>query len=174
MTIHFSTIEKLGTSAWRFTWASSTAPYRVFLEGKHVSDVSTNAITLDLADYTTYPPPIEVIDATMDDADALGVQYPPYITLQWVGVSTASLYRIEYYDSSWIAVDTVEENGSGYYTFETTKIENNETAQWRIVPVDVQGNEGTPLTFTFSVVAPPPPPEAVSHTYSSGSIQIGA
>jgi hypothetical protein len=175
MTIQFNSIEKLGPSAWRFAWTDTTAPYRIFLEGRLVITAPTNTVSLDLEDYPTYPPPIEVIDATMDDTDALSVSYPPYITLQWIGVAAAVVYRIEYYSGgTWIPVDTIDGGGEGYYTFETTKIDNNETAQWRIVPLDAQENEGTPLSFNFSVVGAPDSPELVSHEYSGGSIQIGA
>jgi hypothetical protein len=175
MTIHFTLIERIGSSAWKFEWAVSTAPYRVFLDGLQHKTVDAATVTIDLPGYTDYPPSIEVLDDTMEDVEATSVAYPNYVTLQWVGVSTAAYYSIQYYeDSIWTQLDIVREIGAGYYIYRTSRIDNDESAQWRIVPIDTQGNQGTPSTFTFSVVGLPTSPTDVSHEYSGGSIQIGA
>jgi hypothetical protein len=144
------------------------------VDGVLAATVTTATVTLNLTGYDDYPPPAEVLDATMDDEYSEGVSYPPYVIIQWVGVAEASRYLVQRYDGSWTQVDSVVHSAVQYYQYRTSKIENDEAAQWRIVPVDTLGNQGTALSFNFAVIGNPPPPESVSVGYSGGYIQVGA
>jgi hypothetical protein len=172
--ITFSLIEKTGAASWHFEWTATTAPYRIYLDGRLVSTVTSAEYDYEGRAYGTYPPPLEVLDAN-DSTTAQNLDYSPRLTLQWRGVTGTAYYVVEYYaDAAWTRVDLqIPETGFGYYNYQTPVLTDVTTAQWRVLAVDAYANESDPLAFSALIVRNPDTPD-VTMTYSavSGNVTI--
>ena len=90
-----ATVTKIGDFSYLYEW-SGTSPFRVYRDGKQLFNGETTTET-SLIVYTSdlYEPPIlEVLDAN-DVYTPQTMLYPPFITLQWRGVTDASYYIVE-------------------------------------------------------------------------------
>lgn len=166
------TTERLGSYAVKYSW-SGTAPYDVYQDGKLVLDqTSLTQYIAQTTDGTTNPlPAIEILDDT-DTVTADSILYSPRVRFQWRGQSDAVLYIVqEYVSGTWTARGSVNEDGRGYYDFETQALADDTTAQWRVLPQDNNGYQGEPLPFSFYVVRNPAPP-AVTFSYSAGTSNL--
>ena len=104
---------------------------------------------------------IEVLD---DANSAPQPVFPGRIDLEWAPVTAGAAvdyYRVdEYVGAVWTERARVKHvAGAHYYTYRTRLLEDQTTHQFRIVPVGVNGNEGTAATMSFPVVRRPDPPE---------------
>ncbi len=165
---------KLEHGGWNFTWDASSssggsAGYDIWLQGRLLSTVTEEEYECLEPDYVDTPPPLEIV---VEGEAAENDLYPPFAVLQWFGVSTASAYIVEeLVGISWLLRSTVLEIGSGYYAMQTFLLADCTAASWRVRPVDSQGNAGTALTSTFTVVRNPDPP-VVDAQYAAGIITI--
>jgi hypothetical protein len=163
------TATRTGTYAVRYDW-TGTAPFDVWQDGIRVlSGTTLTTYTAQTTDGTSNPlPAVEITDVT-DTALAESERFSPRVKFQWRGQSDASYYRIQQYlDSEWTSIGMVKENGTGYYSWESTAQTDGSSAQFRVVPYDTRGYDGLPLTITHAVVCNPAPP-AVSYSYSAGT-----
>jgi hypothetical protein len=114
--------------------------------------------------------------AELRDADSTGtaesVLYPPYLILQWRGDDDAESYLIQQYvDSAWSDIANVAEDNKGYYQYQTVALTDATTHQWRVLPVDHYGNEGTPVQFDMFLVRNPDTP-SYAVTWDAGTNEI--
>lgn len=164
------TAERISSRTVKYTW-SGDAPYDVWLDGTKVLSASdATQYIAQTTDGTTNPlPAIEVRDDN-DSGLAQSEQYAPTFRLQWRGQTDAAIYIIqEYVSDNWTTRATAIETGAGYYNYTTRALPDNTSANWRVVPRDVNGYEGDPVYFTHTVVCNPAPP-AVTFSYSGGNI----
>lgn len=189
-----TSIAKLDDGQWLYTY-SGTAPFRLYSDGRYLLGQPTNdtqivlegtrervglqrdwrdaSFTIGTPTDTEEPPPLEVLDAN-DTEDALNIQFPPRMRLQWRGNSDADFYQIEeQIDSVWTLKGVVKESGQGYYFYTTDALTDGTTYNYRVLPVDAAENEGTPITYSAAVVRNPAPPR-ISISYDSSSNTITA
>ncbi len=164
MPIAFTNITKVGSQSWRFEWAATTSPYRVYWNGTLLDTVTALEYIIEENGYLTEPPALEVLDAN-DTDDAENIAYPPRLVIQWRQVSDVLSYGVrEKVGATWTARATVGENNLGYYRHETPALDDITTADWRVVAIDSLGNESDPLEFDAFVVRNPDPPD-ITITY---------
>ncbi len=165
------TITRQSDASWLFEWTAGATPWRIFLDGKLIDTVTTQSYTYPPSEYEDTPPPLEIADAGIDAETEL---YPAWATLQWRSAATAYEYIAqEYIGSAWVDVNTQPENGSGTYIYETPSLTDATASQWRILALDSDGREGTPLAFTFVVNRNPPEPD-VTYTCAGGTLTTAA
>lgn len=118
-------------------------------------------------------PFLEILD---DDRAAPSPAFPGRLTLHWLAVAGVSSYRIEEYVSSvWTTRDTVTANGQRSFTWLSRWLEDGQTHQFRITPIDAAGNAGTALTLSAKMVRHPDAPAvAYSHTTATTKLTIAA
>lgn len=157
---------------WLFAWtAGASDPFDIYLDGVLLDSVEGGSFEAEVEGYDTAPPPLEIVE---EDADAESILYPPYALLQWRGLTGADAYVVEKYVSGdWQAMKTVMEVAAGYYTYRTRLIDDCEETSFRVTALDLRGNEGTPITFTFNVVRNPAPPD-IEFTMTGGDIVVSA
>ena len=169
-------ITKSGTKAWTFDWsaAGGTAPYRLVLNSRVLSETTTLTAWTIEGDDEYEPPALEVLDA--NDGEAASETYPSRATLQWRGKSNVYYYQVqESVASVWTNRVRVKEIGAGYYQHTTTELADCTASQWRVIAVDERGYESEPILFDFFPVRPPDPP-SITLTYSAltGLVTVAA
>lgn len=158
---------------WLFEWdANSGDPFDIYLDGVMLGSVVGGEYEVEEDGYDTSPPPLEIV-ADESGVYAGSLLYPPYVILQWRGVSGADAYLVEHHRSGdWMAAKTIMDLDAGYYTYQTDVLTDSESSSFRVSALDVLGNAGTPVTFSFYVVRNPAPPE-VDLSMDSGDIVVG-
>lgn len=169
----FSDIKKIASNTWRFSWASGTAPYRVYLRGKLLATISAEFYEIEELGAADEPPPLEVLDAA-GAASPDSVLNPCRAILQWRAVSAAKYYVVrELVSASWQKRAQIQEVGCGYYSFESAALADGSATSWRVVAIDALGNESAPVAFSVTTVRNPEPPE-VSLAYDDGVLTVRA
>lgn len=165
--IYFTSIEQTGAASWRFTWAATTGPYTIYLDGELIESTTDTEYT-----YTgsTSAPDLEVADA--NETTIYNVEYPARAAIQWRGVSGAEYYLVqENVSGTWTTRARVKENNSGYYKFTSRALEDVTSHSFRVYAVDTYGNQSSALSFTFFAVRVPPAPD-VSIDYNESTDQV--
>lgn len=169
MSVTYAAPLQLAANTWRLTWSSSLgvpgvafAGYRIFKNGVQVGE-ETTAEQLDVTLQAGESLVIEVLDDA-DEEPSTG--FPGRITLGWGPVEPASSireYKVqEYVSAVWTTRKLVTEDGSPFYRFESRYLEDDTTHQFRVIPVGVNGNDGTALSFSALMVRHPDQPIADS------------
>jgi hypothetical protein len=184
MALRITLVQPLDTNGtWQFTWAGTTpfslsrdgrALYDDTIDGANPLSTTTALLTRTFTDGTEYEPPqIEVLDSA-DSYTAQNLLYPPWLTLQWHEAPEAGEYRIDQYvDAAWTAIRSIPATDRGYYYFETPKLVDGTTYQYRVVPVRASGTDMSPLYFTLTLVCLPEPPD-VTFSVAAGVITTAA
>lgn len=172
MAVSGLSVTKIAGGSWRWTWTAGTTPYRVVWRGMQVAAGLTTEQWEWYGSDLLEPPAIEVLDAA--DGEALTEAIPPYLTLQWRGHDNAAAYRVErYVSSAWTTVGQVTESGQGYYRWPTPDLVDGETPIYRVIAVDLLGNESTAVQYTGTLICYPEPP-VINMTYSGGTLTVSA
>lgn len=191
MPVSFTSIRKTGDATYHYEW-TGTGPYKIFLNGAVIFDVdgaeTTDNTEIDyLSSDSGEPEPLEVIDtATEDDNDAQNVLYSPVMRLQWRGLVGTFGYRVQYYDgAAWVTAAFIEhtytdEEGGGYFWYETGALAHNTSAQWRVLAVtqfrkttSVVEYSSESIAFTLTPRRNPEPP-SIAGTYANPNLTIAA
>ena len=173
--LNFASITQTGGTLWRYTWAATTGPYRIYLRGELLDTITDTEYEYEEATATHVAPPIEVLDAGYV-IDPNSVAYPARVRLQWRVASGADLYEIQKYSGgSWGAVDVVDEQGLGYYTWVSDALADVTIHRWRVVPINDDGLEGSPLGLSALVVRNPEQDQvAYSYSNATGNVTVEA
>ncbi len=172
--VTFDPPQQVGANLWRFTWTSDQMDpeYRVYLDGQLVS-VQT-AEQFDVKVEGEVSPVLEVLDS---EDDVPNDAFPPYLRLGWLPVSDAVRYLVQQYDGGWVDVATLAaEADRAWYQYDTPGLADVTVHQWRVIPIDEAGNEGSALAFSVLMVRHPDPPD-VTFTYDgamAGTVTIEA
>lgn len=170
MAASITEIRRLARGSWRYTW-SGTSPFYVYQDGVSRYNGSTTLTTdifLNNSDYE--PPQIEIVDSTGSTATMQQVLYPPYFVFQWRWAYRAEQYVIRQYDSDsgdYEDRQTIREDGSGYYQFQTQALADATMHLWKVVAQDGALNESE-LDFSMEMIRNPDPP-ALSFSYSAAT-----
>lgn len=166
------TATKQENGHWLFEWtADSGDPFDIYLNGELLDSVTGGEYEAEEDGYDTAPPPLEIVEDA-SGADAESLLYPPYAILQWRGVTGAEAYLVEkLVDGDWVSFKTIMEQEEGYYTYQTGVLTDSESTSFRVSALDLQGNAGTPVAFSFYVVRNPAPP-SVSLEMESGGLVV--
>jgi len=134
--------------------------FYIYLDGVLVAETSQAEYAIAVNPGESYV--IEILD----DPDAQPMQvFPGKVRLNWFYVEDTEYYRIdEYVDSAWVERARMPEN-NGYLTWESRFLEDGQSHTFRVVPVGVNGNEGTARQFAVLMVRHPDVPD-VSFGYS--------
>lgn len=168
-----STVARIESGGWDFSWPAGTGPYSVWLDGRRLAVVTDPAYTFLLPGYDLIPPDLEILDVggTPDN-----FVYPPYVLLQWRGLQSAVNYIIEQYtgDSTtpWVLLGSLRELKRGYYAWTTAPIPDEEDVQFRVTAADLVGNPGTHREFAAQVCCNPRRPAVAFSVTSSGDIHV--
>jgi hypothetical protein len=164
------TAVKTENGYWTFTWSGGAGPFYIWLEGELLAEITGREYEFARDGYDATPPPLEIAC----ELDAENELYPPYATIQWREVDGASYYVVEKYTTRWIAVHSAQDNNMGYHTYKTRVIDDQTETKYRVIALDVRGNAGTAVSYTFQIVRNPAPPEVAYAIDDSNDLEISA
>jgi len=172
MAVTFAEPSYLAPGQWLISWSSSFgagAHFWIYLNGELVEeDTPTTSMVVAMTtpgDLTE----LEVLDAAPESLDPA---YPSRAHLGWYGVDGAASYRVEeYVGAAWTERKPLNAEDADFFVFRTRVLEDSTVHQWRVVPVGANGNEGTPLTWSFLMVRRPDPPD-VTFSYDEGTGEV--
>lgn len=157
-----------GLNKWLISWTSdqvisSANPYRVCLDGVLVSTQLAASFELSVPAGGVVPI-VEVLDVA---ALPISPAFPGYLILGWNLDSDAAQYRVEENVASvWTSRGTFPADPtSPWQSYSTALLADETTANWRVVPIDAAGNDGTLVTFTALMVRYPDVP-APTYAYN--------
>lgn len=116
---------------------------------------------------------VEVLD---DPATAAQPAFPAVLVLGWVDDADAAAYRIEQkIGGLWTAVVTRHNTGEPWQSYATGPLEDGSTQEWRIIPLDAAGNDGSGASFVSLMVRYPDVPDvAYSYDNGTGTVTVAA
>lgn len=174
MAVTYSKIERIDATAFRLRFTSDRTPpvsFRVFFQGRLISSITSSGsqgevvLSVPVGDN----PFVEVLDKP---CSLPTIAFPGRVTLNWLSVTGASSYRVEELVSgTWTLRQTLLSHGGTAYTWGSRWLEDSTTHQFRVIPVDSGGNQGTALSFSFLMVRHPDTPD-VRYEYNQGSQTI--
>ena len=175
MTITMNPPVRAGGSSWRFTWTSDSVAPTFYIynrsEGALIAQTTETALVISLA-----PGEAPVIEVREDAYDTIPRGYPSRLLLFWYAGVAVKYYRIEeYVGAAGVARARIYDRGEGHYQYRTRALTDAAAYSWRIIPVGTNGNDGTAVTWTGTLVTYPLPPQ-VTYGYSdiTGAVTITA
>lgn len=159
---------QLSTYTWRITWGSTlgSPTYRVHVDGVLAS--TQTAASFDITVDDNWQPVVEVLDDSSDPQPA----FPAQLVLGWRTDSDAAEYRIEQKVAGvWTEHATVARSSAAYQSYTTPALADQTTHEWRVIPIDTAGNDGTAIAFSTLMVRHPDIPD-VSFAYSAGTGKV--
>ena len=93
-------------------------------------------------------------------------------TLGWWSALGALYYTVEERTTGdWETKNQIDEDGSGYYTWQSGPLEDGATYHWRITAMGTNGNLGVAATVCRRVIRRPDAPR-VEYSYAAGNITV--
>lgn len=145
---------------------SGTIYYHWYVYGVYIGMSTSTSWLFYLADGEQGR--IECIDTNDADFDAIAnapTDYPPTRTIYWTASVDTDVdkYRVEQKKNAgdWATVGTVYHEASRWsYELTTDRLDDLASYEFRVVPIDKAGNDGTPVTLgAENIVRTPDAPE---------------
>lgn len=163
-----------GGLSWRLKWSSDAAlpvTFRVYSEG--VLLTPDGLVSADgLGEWVLVVPPGEYpFFEVLDKACSIpSIAFSGHLLLQWYGSGNKE-YKIEKLISAvWTAQETITDSGAGYFSWRSGWLADVTTHTYRIVPVSLAENDGTPLSLICFVARHPNSPQ-VAVTYNGAGLK---
>ncbi len=153
-----------------------------YLDGSYVG-VSSSGTTTGVRTFVVPPTEqvhVDVLDTIDPDFDPIAnapAGFPAVRTLAWirsVGATVAS-YRLEQSISggAWSSIGTASDDPRRWeFTFLTAALNDLTQYGFRAVPVDVYGNDGTPVTLAAELIVRTPNAPAFTATFDAGTSKV--
>jgi hypothetical protein len=157
----------LGGGQFRLTWSGSADAYYVYRDGALLGTTEEEEFVVSVAAGSS--PVFEVLD---DELAAPGRAYPGTVTLAFYHSVGADFYVVEELVSAvWTERARIANDGSEFFTWQSSWLLDDTTYQFRVTPVGTNGNAGTPITLTALVVHVPDEPD-VEFAYAAGTGKV--
>jgi hypothetical protein len=152
--------------------------YHWYLDGAWVARTITPWEDFFLADFALADVTvIDTNDAVFEPIQNQPVAGPARRTLWWIRslATDVRTYRVQQRASlgEWETIADVAALGNTWeYSCTTPRLDDLTTYEWRVVPIDAVGNEGTPLVIeSESVVRRPDPPDFTA-TFDEETLRV--
>lgn len=150
---------------WRVAWTSSAnGPFRVIRDGRQIDETFATQYVLHVGQGEA--PIVEVLA----DPDAVPTfAKSSRLTLSWDASPNTKEYRIEKWDGfAWVTFDRMRETGEKSYIYRTATLADDTVYSFRVVPVGMNGNDGTPAVFRNLKMIRHPDPPNVAYAFNAG------
>lgn len=145
-----------GPTQWRFTFTSDlTDPiFYIYVNGEYVTQ--TRETFYDLTIGVNTQAQFDVLDV-VDDLPA--EFFPGVMHLRWDGTPDSTSFRVEQYVvDEWVAKQVIIADDRRVFHYTSELLDDSEVHQFRIVPIDDQGRDGTILEFEAEMCRYPDEP----------------
>lgn len=159
------------TSPTQFTFTFSsdlTDPtFYIYINGEFVSDTKDTEWVVTASPNTQFQ--FDVLDVSTDTPEEF---FPSTFTLRWDGTPDSTTYRVEQYVSDeWVAKHVTVADDTRVFHYKTEMLDDSTTYQFRVVPIDGFGRDGTTLEFEAEMCRYPDAPTQ-SMTATGGEIVV--
>jgi len=161
MSVTYESYQQIGPTTWYVAVSSteSDPTYRWYLDGVLILTGPQSWRYIDVGEGSFQ---LEV----RDDASAAAEAYPAYAILSWQTVTDADNWRVEQYvEDAWTLKRTIADNGQSAFRYQTDELTDGTAYQFRAVPVNAEGIQGTAREWSFTCVRRPAAP-SVGYTYT--------
>lgn len=157
---------------WVFTWTPTPGRvYEIWDTGVLVATTEPGAGSYTTGVMATDMPPAFEIHDTLD-GDAQNKEYTPVALLQWRGVPGATGYNVYQQNPSWRVVDSIMENGFGWYMYNSAALVDRTLNKFRVTALDSRGVAGANVEFHVTMVCNPRPVRVVDITCLAGTLAV--
>ncbi|HET6325802.1 MAG TPA: hypothetical protein VFG04_14085 [Planctomycetaceae bacterium] len=169
-------INQIDASLWQIKFRSQRVPpvtFTCYVAGQQVgtpivSPTGTGEIRVAIAPGSS--PFIEIIDHGIPHYAAPGI-----CTLNWREIQNSQAYQVQQLiGSTWTTLQTVPEKGKGNSLFQTAWLNDQQTYDFQVVPIDAANNPGTPIGWDITIVRHPDVPNVTYTLNNNGTITIAA
>lgn len=152
--------------------------YHWYVDGSFRASTQTNVLSFYLDEGEQLR--LEVLDTTDPDWDPIANApdgYPPRRTLWWVRSisSDCVAYCVEQQKDGggWSSLITIPaRDGVWEYSYTTQRLDDLADYEWRVVPIDSLGNEGTPLALSAETIVRTPDSPDWAFTFDEGTDKV--
>ena len=168
-TVILVSVNKIDLTSFKLTFRSQRVPpvtFRVYNQGvlmlTTTSQTGIGSCIVTVGDGES--PFLEILD---DPSLIPHPAFPGRLTLNWRTIAGAASYNVqEFLNSVWTTEQTPVENGNGIFL--TRWLEDCQTHDFRVVPLDASGAAGTPVEIDVEMVRHPDQP-FVAYSYNGHS-----
>jgi len=171
--ITYDSVSSIGNLViWQVTSSLSDPYYHWYLEGAWLGVTRVGQFSLVVEDgEQAWLVCQDTEDSGYDPIANAPEGYPARRTIGWVASADSDVdyYRVEQNKDGggWTVLGSLKDDGSWFYTFVTARLVDLASYQFRVVPVDVAGNDGTPMTRDAEIIVRRP--DAVAFTAALNS-----
>ncbi len=152
-----------GPTQFEFTFSSDLddPTFYIYIDGVFVSSTKDTTWTVTIPLNSQFQ--FDVLDV---ETDAPEEHFPSTFTLRWDGTPDSTTYRVEQYvTDTWVAKHVTVADDTRVFHYKTELLDDSTTYQFRVVPVDGVGRDGTILEFEAEMCRyPDAPSQAMSIT----------
>ena len=197
MSVTINPPQQIGLRSWLISWSSDrdNAVFYIYQGGELIDTTTITQKIFSVDEGESLD--IEIIDEKVDRANLrwnddpnlrwnddpcwmwdgsyalfkIGT-YPGRLTLHWYASTGTLYYRIEeYVGAEWKLRAKIKDLGEGYFSWKSRYLEDSEVHEFRILPVGINGNQGTPKTFSCLMVRSPDEKDA-GYDYSEDTKKV--
>lgn len=169
MSVTLNTPQKLDDYSWLVSWSSDLEDptFYIYQDGLliNTTEQTEQVFTVEKGE--------SLVVEVLDDPDAVPITaFPGRLTICWYASADTDHYRIEeYIDSAWKLRAKIKDLGEGYFKWKTRFLEDSQTHEFRILPVGINGNQGTAKEFSCLMVRHPSEKD-VGYLYSNDTHKV--
>lgn len=165
MTVTIEQLLELGPGRWRVTCSSDIAgsTFQLYLSGEAAGENQSGVF-----EFVTLPDEYPIVEVLDSEDEIPSSAWPSSVLIMWnssrnitpTPAQETSHYLIEQFvGGQWTLVDRIEEEDEvGFHTWRTGVLADGQTHQFRVTPMGINGNSGTPRSYTIPMVRHPDPP----------------
>jgi len=159
---------------------SGTIYYHWYIDGAYIASTQspTRGFTFEAGDEVR----IEINDTNDADYDPIAnapAGYPAKRTIDWIRSLDDDVvsYRVEQKKRAveWVSIGTVRRNGEAWsdgYALLSPRLDDLSTYDWRIVPIDAAGNDGTATGLDSEDVVRTPDAPDFTISFDEGTTKV--
>lgn len=175
MTVTNLTVQADGLGGVAVAWDGDTAGaiYSIYLDGVLAAETAETSWAFSLEPGSS--PVVDVLDDGGLGEGPIGTPVGDAAltsTIGWWGVDGADYYRVEERTTGeWETKIEIDEDGRGFYSWQSDALEDGATYHWRITAMGTNGNLGVAAEACRLVMRRPDAPR-VEYAYADGDITV--
>ena len=166
--VTIQSLKQVGINALLVEYSSDlpTPTFYIYIDGILVTQTNQTEYMLLVSSTDN------IIIEILDTAAAVPTEvFPGRIRLGWFWSDNTDYYRIdEYIASVWTERVKIKDN-TGYMDWQSRFLEDEQSHQFRLVPIGTNGNEGVAKEVTILMIRHPDTPD-VSYAYSDSTNKV--
>lgn len=158
-----------GPTQFEFIYSSDLddPTFYIYVDGAFVTETKETTWTVTAPLNSQFQ--FDVLDVETDTPEE---HFPSKFTLRWDGTPDSTSYRVDQYvTDQWVAKHVAIADDTRVYHYKTDTLDDSTTYQFRVVPLDSIGRDGTVTEFEAEMCRYPDEPDQ-SMSITGGEIVV--